>query len=434
MILSWRRLLAAASVSVLAWPAAADDLVTNERAGTADAPNKLVFALPAWESPSFSAVPAWAGGYKKLYTDFIAKHPDWQVEFQYQGDDTGQVAARLLEQAKAGNAPDCAAIDSFVLQQFIDNKVLKPMTPYFSKEEVADLFPFIRDVVVADDGQLYAWWWNTDVRVLYRNTALVPDAPKTWDELKAAALKTKDQGMEGVLFNAGRWEGTTFDWLANFWAQGGELVDAKGKPIFGDGENRDKFIKAVNYYKDLVESGAAPKRVLNFKAYDDINAAAAAGTTALFIGGNFQYAQLKNAMEPAELAKWQTSAIPGPVAGQNSAGTGGWAFGSFSNDPKKVEFCAELVKAIYAGPANVLQDQLPTLESQYQSLAAFNTAQNKAFAEALKRGKARPGVAVYPEISNQIQILMGDVLSGSKSTEDAVDTAYKASLDAYGKQ
>src|SRR5262249_15541913 len=168
----------------------------------------------------------------------------------------------------------------------IDNKVLKPMTPYFTKEEVADLFPFIRDVVVADDNELYAWWWNTDVRVLFRNAEVIPDAPKTWDELKAAALKTKEQGMEGVLFNAGRWEGTTFDWLANFWAQGGELVDASGKPIFGDEANRDKFVKAVNYFKDLVDSGAAPKRVLNIAAYDDINAAAAAGTTALFIGGN----------------------------------------------------------------------------------------------------------------------------------------------------
>ena len=425
------RALAALAASAFAFPVFAQDLVTNDRAGLPDAPNKLVFALPAWESPSFSAVPAWADGYKKLFADFISKHPDWQIDFQYQSDDTGQVAARLLEQAKAGNAPDCSAIDSFVLQQFIDNRVLKPLTPYFTKEEVADLFPFIRDVVVAKDGQLYAWWWNTDLRVLWRNTEIVPDAPKTWAELKAAALATKEKGMEGVLFNAGRWEGTTFDWLANFWAQGGELVDAKGRPIFGEGDNRAKMIKAVDYYKDLVDSGAAPKRVLNIKAYDDINAGAAAGTTALFVGGNFQYGQLKNALEPAEFAKWQPSPLPGPTAGAHATGTGGWAFGSFSKDPAKVKFCAEMIKAIYAGPANVLQDQLPTQLSQYSQYPQFATPIDKAFAEALKSGKARPGVAVYPEISNQIQIMMGDVLSGTKKTEDAVDAAYKAALAAY---
>ena len=33
------------------------------------------------------------------------------------------------------------------------------------------------------------------------------------------------------------------------------------KPIFGEGENREKMLKALNFYKDLVESGAAPQRV-----------------------------------------------------------------------------------------------------------------------------------------------------------------------------
>jgi multiple sugar transport system substrate-binding protein len=46
-------------------------------------------------------------------------------------------------------------------------------------------------------------------------------------------------------------------------------------------------------------------------------------------------------------------------------------------------------------------------------------------------GGARPGAPIYPEISNQIQILMGDVLSGSKQPEQALDTAYQAALAAY---
>ena len=32
-------------------------------------------------------------------------------------------------------------------------------------------------------------------------------------------------------------------------------------------------------------------------------------------------------------------------------------------------------------------------------------------------GQARPGVPIYPEISNQIQIMMGEVLSGAKAPE-----------------
>ena len=40
---------------------------------------------------------------------------------------------------------------------------------------------------------------------------------------------------------------------------------------------------------------------------------------------------------------------------------------------------------------------------------------------------------IYPEISNQIQIMMGDVLSGAKAPEAALDDAWKAVNDAYAK-
>lgn len=412
----------------------ADELVTNERAGRADAPNTLVLSTTTSFSPAHPAMPKWSDGYRKLFADFIKKRPDWKIEFSYQSDDTGQVSARMLEQAKSGKAPDCAAIDSFVLSKFIQAGVLTSLSDYFSKDEVADLFPFIRAGITGADGKIYAWWWNTDLRVLYRNKEIVPNAPKTWDELKAAALASKKAGMEGVLFNGSRYEGTTFDWLANFWSQGGELVDADGKPIFAEGANRDKFIKAVAYYKDLVDSGAAPKRVITLGGYDDFNAAAAANTTALFIGGNWQYQQLATMMDKDELAKWTFSEIPGPTPDQHATGTGGWTVASFSKDPVKVKMCTEIVREVYDGPGNVLMDLLPTHNSAYTKYPEFANQVNKTFAEALKSGKARPGAVVYPEISNQIQIMMGDVLSGKKAVEPAVDAAFQASLAAYTKK
>ena len=239
--------------------------------------------------------------------------------------------------------------------------------------------------------------------------------------------------MEGLLFNGARYEGTTFDWLANFWGQGGKLVDDAGKPVFGEGDNRVKFIKAVNYYRDLVESGAAPKRVATIGNYDDFNAAAVAGTSAMFVGGNWQYRQLQNAMEPEEFAKWTFSMLPGPTKDERSTGTGGWTVAAFSSDPEKVGMCAALAREVYMGPANELQEQLPTRADLYGKYDVFKSEANQTFAAALKVGQARPGVLVYPEISNQIQIMMGKVLTGSESTEAAVDAAFKAALDAYGR-
>ena len=407
----------------------AQELATKDRIGLESAPKSLVVRLTN-DSPN-NADPTIADGYQKLFVEFIKKHPDWKLQMQFMSADIGTEQAKMLEQAKAGNAPDCAAVDSFVLAQFMINGVLADFSPYFSKDEVADLFPFIRAGITDKDGTVRAWWWDTDRRVLYRNKSIIPDAPQTWDDLKKAGLSSKDQGMEGILFNASRYEGSTFDWLANYWALGGKLVDDSGKPVFGEGDNKEKFLKALNYYKDLVDSGAAPKRVTTIGNYDDLNAAAAAGTTALFIGGNWQYAQLKTTLDEDEFNKWTFSPIPGPTADKRSTGTGGWTIASFSKDKEKVEMCADLAREVYMGPANALQQQLPTRKSLFDKYPVFATDANKTFAAALVDGQARPGAPIYPEISNQIQIMMGDVLSGTKSSEEALNAAFNATMEAY---
>ncbi|MCX5496739.1 extracellular solute-binding protein [Kaistia dalseonensis] len=428
---SIRVALLATVASCFIGSAFADDMITKDRVGPADAPKVLSFRLTG-DGPG-NTDPAVAEGYQKLFVDFIQKHPGWQIKLERMSDNIGQEQARMLEQTKSGSGPDCAAVDSFVLALFMNAGVLKPLNEYFSDDEIADLFPFVRSGITGKDGKIYAWWWDTDLRVLYRNKEIVADAPQTWDELKAAAIASKDKGMEGVLVNGGRWEGTTFDWLANFWAQGGSLVDDSGKPIFAEGENRAKFLKAVNYFKDLVDSGAAPKRIATIVNYDEFNAAAAAGTTALFIGGNWQLAQLKSTLEPEEFAKWTFSAIPGPTKDERSTGTGGWTIGAFSSDPEKVAMCAGIAKEIYSGAGNALQQQLPTSKALFGKYDVFKSDANKAFAAALVDGQARPGVPIYPEISNQIQVMMGDVLTGAKTPEQALDAANAAVQAAYAR-
>jgi len=374
-----------------------------------------------------------AEGFKQLFQRFAENHPDWQINIEIFTPDIGGEHARLLEQARAGRAPDCATVDSFQLALFIQQGALAPLNEYFGQEEIDDLFPFIRSGITGPDGNIYAWWWNTDLRVLYRNTDLVPEAPQTWDELKAAALEASNQGVEGVLFNGGRWEGTAFDWLAHFWSQDGELVDESGKPIFGEGENREKMLNALNFYKDLVDSGAAPQRVATIVTYNDFNAAAIAGTVAMFAGGHWQYFQLQEAMPPDQFGKWEASELPGPTADQRSTGTGGWTVAALSTDPEKVKLCMDLVREVYMGPANEVMGQLPTRQSLFDNLQKFKDPFFAQMREYLVHGQARPGVPIYPEISNQIQIMMGEVLSGTKEPEAALDDAWARVMDTYAK-
>jgi multiple sugar transport system substrate-binding protein len=412
--------------------ASAQSLVTIDRVGDPDAPNVLTVRTNPNQSPN-SPTPGQKAEFEKVWQKFAEAHPDWQLQFEFFSQDIGGEHARLLEQARAGRAPDCVGVDSFQLALFIQNGVLKPLNEFFSQEEIDDLFPFISEGITGPDGQIYAWWWGTDLRILYHNTDFIPEPPDTWDEMQAAAVKASEQGKEGVLFNGGRWEGTTFDWLANFWAQGGELVDDTGKPIFGEGENREKMLKALNYFKGLVDSGAAPQRVATIKTYDDFNAAVLAGTAASFFGGHWQYFQLQEAMEPDAFAKWSVAELPGPTPDERSTGTGGWTFAAFTDDPAKIEMCATLIREVYMGPANEVIGDLPTRESLFETLPKFQDPYFGKLKEYLVNGHARPGVPIYPEISNQIQIMMGEVLSGSKEPEAALDGAWERVMAAYDK-
>lgn len=418
---------------LVALPASAqDDLIGRNRVGPADAPNALTFRLTPYDL--YSSDPATREGFEALFAEFIRARPGWRIETQLATGEIGQEQARLLQQTQAGRGPDCAMVDSSQLALFEETGVLRPMNAVFSEEEVADLFPYVREAVTNEAGDVLAWWWFTDLRVLYRDTALVPEAPQTWDELEAAALATVEEGREGVLFSGGRWEGTAFDWLANFWAQGGELVDADGRPVFAEGENREKFLAAVEHVRGLVESGAAPGRVTAITDYDAFNAAAAAGTAALFVGGNWQLGQLRGILPPEEFERWAVSELPGPTADQRATGTGGWAIAALTDDPERAAMCGEIAKEIYAGPGNALQGLLPTSAAIYERYDAYDGPEYDLFAEALENGVARPGAPIYPEISTQIQILLGDVLSGSAEPEAALDAAAAAVQAAYERR
>ena len=424
--------LLAAAVAAAPLGAPAQDLVDCNGVGLPDAPNVMTFRLTPYDL--YSADAATAAAFAELFADFIRARPDWRIETQLQTGNIGQEQARLLQQTQAGRGPDCAMVDSSQLALFEQTGVLQPMNETFSEAEVADLFPYVREAVTNEAGDVLAWWWFTDLRVLYRDTSVVPDAPATWEELREAALSAAESGREGILFNAGRWEGTAFDWLANFWAQGGRLVDESGAPVFGEGENREKFLEAVAYYQGLVESGAAPRRVTSITDYDAFNAAAAAGTAAMFVGGNWQYGQLRATLPPETFANWAVSELPGPTAEQRATGTGGWAIAALSEDPAKRALCGEMAREIYAGPGNAYQGLLPTSAALYDAYDAYDGPEFDLFAEALRNGVARPGAAIYPEISNQIQILLGDVLSGTAEPEAALDTAFDAALAAYARQ
>ena len=403
--------------------ARAQDLVAPDRIGRADAPKSFSFRVLTTHSNN-NAQPKFAARMAALYERYAQNHPDWRVSIQLMSLQIPQEHARLLEQARSGTAPDCSAVDSFEVPLFIRAGVLRPIDQYFSRDEIDDLFPFIRPIISDAAGHIYAWWWTTDLRLLFRNTALVPDPPRTWQETRQAALAAKqaNSSVEGFLFNGGRNETTTVDFLPQFWAQGGKLVDEKGAPIFGQEPNRTYLLNAISFYRDLIRSGASPARVASISNYDDLTAAAIGGSAAMMVNGDWAMSQMQTAMKPEAFATWAISMLPGPTVDQRSTSSGGWTFVSFSKDPDKVKACMDLVREVYMGPAAEVLQRLPTRQSEFDS-PLYRSSFYLQIKQYLKLGQARPGLPIYTEISNRLQIAISEALSGTRTPEAAVDEA-----------
>jgi multiple sugar transport system substrate-binding protein len=427
-------LVAAAALIALGTRSDAQPLVTPVRVGHPDAPIKLT----VWAQQDYShlaALSSIAEVFTTVFTEWASANPSVQLEVSVMPA-LEQHKAKLLLAASAGRLPDIASIDSFWLPLFVEGGHLQPLNQYWPADDRADFLPFTTETLSDRRGNIYGVWHETDCRALYYRRDLVPTPPRTWDELiDVGSRVAREHGVAGYLYNAGRWEATVFDHLPMFWAQGGELVDEEGRPVFGEGEHRDRLVRVLAFLRDTARSGASPQGVLAINDYRQLSAAAIAGDTAMFLGGNWQIRELKDALPAEEFAKWGIAHIPQFRAGAAPTGTGGWVWVVFAKDPVKQRAAAEFILDIESAP-NAAQisagtGRLPVRRSVYRDYAAFKEEPFPFFGEMLTTARARPAVPIYNSISRELQIAIGYAIEGTMTPEQAVDAAFHIVLDEH---
>jgi multiple sugar transport system substrate-binding protein len=406
----------------------AQELVTPVRVGHPDAPLQLT----VWAQQDYShlaALRSISDTFRVVFTEWAAANPGIKLEVSVMPA-LEQHKAKLLLAAAAGRLPDVASIDSFWLPLFLEGGHLQALNPYWPEADRADFLPFTIDTLSDRSGNIYGLWHETDCRALFYRKDLVPNPPATWAELiDVGARIARERGIAGYLFNAGRWEATVFDHLPMFWAQGGELVDADGRPVFGLPPHRDHLIRVLTFLRDAVQRGASPRAVLANNDYKQLAAAAIAGDVAMFLGGNWQIRELEDALPPEEFAKWAVAPIPQFRAGPAPTGTGGWIWVVFSKDPEKRRAAAQFVLDVET-PRNAARisegtGRLPVRRSVYRDYSAFKQERFAFFGRLLSAARARPAVPIYNTISRELQLAIGYAIEGTRTPAEAVDDAWR---------
>ncbi|HVL66171.1 MAG TPA: extracellular solute-binding protein [Vicinamibacterales bacterium] len=431
--------LLALCLLLLSWGAASAQppLVTPIRVGNPDAP----LTLDVWAQQDYSHLasrPAIAQVFTDVFTDWARATRDVQLRISVMPA-LEQHKAKLLLAASAGRLPDIASIDSFWLPLFLDNGAVQPLDEWWPADDRADFLPFTISTLSDAAGRVYGLWHETDCRVLYYRKDLVPVPPRSWDELLETASRiSRERKIAGYLYNAGRWEATVFDHLAMFWAQGGELVDDGGRPVFGEGQNRQRMIDLLAFLRRTIETGASPRSVLASMDYQQLTSAAAAGDVAMFLGGNWQLEDLKANLRAEEFAKWDIAPIPQKDPRTASTGTGGWIWVVFAKDPERQRAAVEFIRRVEA-PANAARiseatGHLPVRRSVYQQFPVFREGWYARFGEIVESGRARPAVPMYPAISTELQLAIGYAVAGERTPEQAVDAAYRNVMQLWQRR
>ncbi|MGR4067188.1 ABC transporter substrate-binding protein [Billgrantia sp. C5P2] len=282
------------------------------------------------------------------------------------------------------------------------------------------------------DDRLVAMPWFTDAGVLYYRADLLEqyghEPPQTWEELTEIAREIQNaereagnDRMHGFVFQGRAYEGLTcnaLEWVASH--GGGTLVDADGEITIDNPQAAAALDRAASWIGDI-----SPDGVLNYTEEE---------ARGVFQGGNAVF--MRNWPYAWALAQSEGSEVRGkvgvtqlPHSGEDSSAAtlGGWNL-AVSRYSENAELAAELV-AFLAGEEEQKRRAIegaynPTLESLYQDdevleAVPFFGELYETFVNAVARPSAPTGDA-YGRVSNAFFSATHDVLSGSRSGEQAV--------------
>lgn len=343
--------------------------------------------------------------------------------------------AQLVESLSQGQGPDVAMVDVLFFGNLRD-QFANAFDPYLADNGLAfnDFFPFAQKLMQGSSGKIMGLQFTADIRVLFYRKDLVPTPPASWDDVLTIGKPLAAQGYDAYLFPGGRGESTSVTGLLPyFWAQGVELYDASGTLLLKNtsGPEYAAMLKAFQFIQSLVQQGITPKRVTTYINETDQNADVVAGKVAMFLGGNFQAPQLDLLSGKKFFSQWGVAPIPSFNGTAFASTSGGQMWGLFTKDPNKQKAAANFIATNYVNNTGMpawctIGGYLPTRTPVY-GLPSFVSGTNPftpTFEQHLQRyAHFRPAVKNYQALSTQLQIAVGNIVSGSQSPQDALNAA-----------
>jgi multiple sugar transport system substrate-binding protein len=125
---------------------------------------------------------------------------------------------------------------------------------------------------------------------------------------------------------------------------------------------------------------------------------------------------------------WGLAQIPMPPEGKRVSTAGGWTVAVFTKDDQKRKLAADFAISLFIDDEamdeySAVSGNLPCRSTIYEKSEYFkNDPVLVAYANELEYARVRPGVEIYPAISQEFQVAISDVITGAASPEVALRT------------
>jgi multiple sugar transport system substrate-binding protein len=353
------------------------------------------------------------GAIETAINAFEKKYPNVKIEREtapYPG------VSKLVTLESAGNTPNIVIEDQDYLAQYYAGLV--PLTTFFKPSFINEYLPGGTESATLG-GQEYGLQvlGGNDTALIYNKSdfakAGIKEPPATWAQLEADAAKLTDPKANryGFAVSGSQQEGSTWQLEPFVWSDGGALSNPSSAP----------WHQAMDLWTQMIQAGSIPRAVTGWEQTDE-ESHFLTGNVAMQLNGPWEISQLQQSG-----IQWGAAPYPTKSPGQTlSVPIGGEAWSVGRSTPEKEAASAAFIQFLTNDTAlNVdltnAMGYLPALKSESATYAAKYPAY-AVFADEFKNGKARVYGQNYLKVSTDIQVMIGNVLSGSQSVNQALST------------
>lgn len=326
---------------------------------------------------------------------------------------------KILVSASSQSLPDVARLDIAWLPEFQQMGVLVALDqemPDFAEVAGALLDSALSTANIG--GSYYALPLNTNSKILFYNTAMLEAAgvevPTTMDEWVEAVRKLSGANANGQQI-WGWNEPALSGWnICPFiWSFGGSLTNEEQTVATGY-INSPETVKAVETFAMLAQEGA----LTGYNSGDiPMTDGFGTGRYAMMLEGPWKTAELAGAYPDVA---YGTAYMPAGEGGSNSV-LGGEDIAMFNTANREAAWkFMQFMTGEYAETAMAKCGQIPVNKVALESDVVKN-ADYAPFIQAIETAKARPTVAAWSEMDNELTNAMTAVVNGEKTAQEAMD-------------